>query len=81
MANISVEFVEDKKIVRYPDGAVGEYPKAKIESHRQELVKRKEAIEKQIADMDKDLGGIEVAKAQAIEKAKGTIADGQEQLG
>jgi len=81
MPNISVEFAEDKKIVRYPDGSVGEYPKAKIESHRQELIKRKEAIEKQIADLDKDLSGIEIAKVEAAEKAKRKEPDGQGQLG
>lgn len=66
MANqLSVEFSEEKKIVRYPDGTVGEYPKTRIESHRQELFKRKQEIEKQIADLDKDLGDIEIAKVEA----------------
>ena len=45
MANqLSVEFSEEKKVVRYPDGTVGEYPKARIESHRHELFKRKQDI-------------------------------------
>ncbi len=65
MTNITVEFKEEKKIVRYPDGSVGEYTKARIESHRQELLRRKQAIEKQIADLDKDLGDIETAKVEA----------------
>lgn len=66
MANqLSVEFSEEKKVVRYPDGTVGEYPKARIESHRHELFKRKQDIEKQIADLDKDLGDIETAKVEA----------------
>ena len=66
MANqLNVEFSGEKKIVRYPDGTVGEYPKARIESHRQELFKRKEEIEKQITDLDKDLGDIETAKVEA----------------
>lgn len=62
MPNITVEFKEEKKVVQYPDGKVVEYPKAKIQGHRQELVKRKQLIERQIADMDKDLIDIEAVK-------------------
>jgi len=62
MPNITVEFNEEKKIVRFPDGSVAEYPKAKIEGHKQELIKRKQLIERQIADLDKDLSDIEAAK-------------------
>lgn len=66
MANITVEFKEDKKVVRYPDGSSAEYPKSKIEGHKQELIKRKQMIERQIADLDKDLGDIDTAKAEAL---------------
>ena len=65
MANITVEFKDEKKIVRFPDGSSAEYPKAKIEGHKQELIKRKQLIERQIADLDKDLGDIETAKVEA----------------
>ena len=68
MANqLNVEFNGEKKVVRYPDGTVGEYPKARIESHRQELFRRKQEIEKQIADHDKDLSDIETAKVKPSE--------------
>ena len=77
MANITVEFKDEKKIVRFPDGSAAEYPKAKIEGHRQELIKRKQLIERQIADLDKDLGDIETAK---VEAAKVKPA-GEENLG
>ena len=65
MPNITVEFTEDKKVVRYSDGSVGEYPKDRIENHKQELLKRKQLIDRQIADLDKDLGDIETAKVEA----------------
>ena len=67
MSNITVEFKDEKKIVQYPDGKVAEYPKAKIQSHRQELIKRKQLIERQIADLDKDLSDIEAAKVKPAE--------------
>ena len=67
MPNITVEFKEEKKIVQYPDGKVAEYPKAKIQTHRQELIKRKQLIERQIADLDKDLSDIEAAKVKPVE--------------
>ena len=70
MPNITVEFKEEKKIVQYPDGKVAEYPKAKIQEHRQELVKRKQLIERQIADLDQDLSGIEAAKVKPAEEEK-----------
>ena len=66
MPNIIVEFKEEKKIVQYPDGKVAEYPKAKIQTHRQELVKRKQLIERQIADLDQDLSDIEAAKVKPV---------------
>ena len=68
MPNITVEFKEEKKIVAYPDGKIAEYPKAKIQEHRQELVKRKQLIERQIADMDKDLSDIEAAKVKPVKE-------------
>ena len=68
MSNITVEFRDEKKIVQYPDGKVAEYPKAKIQTHRQELVKRKQLIERQIADMDKDLSDIEAAKIKPVKE-------------
>ena len=70
MPNITVEFKDEKKIVQYPDGKVAEYPKAKIQAHRQELVKRKQLIERQIADLDQDLSGIEAAKVKPAEEEK-----------
>ena len=66
MPNIIVEFREEKKIVQYPDGKVAEYPKAKIQTYRQELVKRKQLIERQIADLNQDLSGIEAAKVKPV---------------
>jgi hypothetical protein len=77
MSNITVEFKEEKKIVRFPDGSSSEYPKAKIEGHKQELIKRKQLIERQIADLDKDLGDIETAKVEAAK----TTPVGEEPLG
>ena len=70
MPNITVEFKDEKKIVQYPDGKVAEYPKAKIQTHWQELVKRKQLIERQIADLDQDLSGIEAAKVKPAEEEK-----------
>ena len=67
MPNITVEFKDEKKVVQYPDGKVAEYPKAKIQSHRQELIKHKQLIERQIADLDKDLSDIEAAKVKPVE--------------
>jgi hypothetical protein len=66
MANITVEFKDEKKIVTYPDGKISEYPKTKIESHKQELIKRKQLIDRQIADLDKDLSDIEAAKVKPV---------------
>jgi len=67
--NITVEFTHEKKVVRYPDGKVGEYPKEKIQGHRQELLKRKEILDRQIAELDKDLGDIEVEKVKKAGEA------------
>ena len=67
MPNITVEFKDEKKVVQYPDGKIAEYPKAKIQTHRQELIKRKQLIERQIADLDKDLSDIEAAKVKPVE--------------
>jgi len=64
MANITVEFTDKKKIVRYHDGKSSEYPVEKIHGHRQELVKRKEMLERQIADIDKDLSGIDAERVK-----------------
>jgi len=68
MPNITVEFNEEKKIVRFPDGSAAEYPKAKIEGHKQELIKRKQLLERQIVDLDKDLSDIEAAKVKPAEE-------------
>lgn len=64
MANITVEFTDKKKIVRHPDGKVSEYPVENIQGFRQGLVSRKEMIERQIADIDKDLVSIDAEKAK-----------------
>lgn len=66
MANIKVEFKDEKKIVEYPDGKKAEYPKARIEAHRVHLLKQKQMIDKQIADIDKDLADVAASKAQPI---------------
>ena len=66
MANIKVEFKDEKKIVEYPDGKKVEYPKARIENHRTHLIKQKQMIDKQLADIDKDLADVAASKTQPI---------------
>ena len=62
---VKVEYRDDKKIVTHPNGVVSEYPRAVLESFKQQMVKQRQMFEDQIVAVDKDLAEIDAAKVPA----------------
>ncbi len=84
---VQVEYRDNKKIVTHPNGVISEYPKAVLESFKQQMLKQKQTFDAQIAAIDSDLAGIEAAKvpvAPAVPAepvASGESAQGSENAG
>jgi hypothetical protein len=52
---MTVEFKEEKMIIKHPSGVVCEYSKEHIADRRAQLVKERDRIDVMIADTDKDI--------------------------
>ena len=63
---VQVEYRDNKKIVTHPNGVISEYPKAVLESFKQQMLKQKQTFDAQIAAIDSDLAGIEAAKVPVV---------------
>jgi hypothetical protein len=66
----NISYKAGKKVVKMPDGKERELSKEEVESYRQYLVRRKEAVDRQIGQIDADL--VQMEKSIKIkQKEKG----------
>lgn len=59
---MTVEFKDEKMIIKHPSGVVSEYTKEHIADRRDQLIKERDRIDAMIADTDKNIQDCTAAK-------------------